>query len=201
MRLFTALELNTKVIANLTELVRRLRPVAPIRWVHPQNMHVSLKYIGDWPESRLDTLIRSLSEVRVTQPMTVPLAGLGYFPSAQRPRVFWVGAENTPPLRQLASGVDFQVSELGVAPEVRPYIPHLTLGQIISDEPLDEFHKMIEDLPSREFGAITPDRFALFESTVTDGGPQCRRVAEFPFLQPTVEPLVAVPRPQLVGGW
>ena len=92
MRLFTALELNTKVIANLTELVRRLRPVAPIRWVHPQNMHVSLKYIGEWPESRLDTLVRSLSEVRVTQPMTVPLAGLGYFPSAQRPRVFWGGS-------------------------------------------------------------------------------------------------------------
>ena len=126
---------------------------------------------------------------------------LGYFPSARRPRVFWVGAENTPPLRQLASGVDFQLSELGIAPEVRPYIPHLTLGQITSDEPLDEFHKVIEDLPSREFGTITPDRFTLFESTVVDGNPQCRRVAEFPFLQPAVEPMVATARPQLAGGW
>ena len=47
MRLFVALDLNTKVIANLTELVRRLAPMAPIHWVHPRNMHVTLKYIGD----------------------------------------------------------------------------------------------------------------------------------------------------------
>ena len=47
MRLFAALELNSKVVANVTELVRRLRPVAPVRWVHPQNMHLTLKYVGD----------------------------------------------------------------------------------------------------------------------------------------------------------
>ena len=66
---------------------------------------------------------------------------------------------------------------------------------------MDEFHKLIEDLPSRDFGTITPDRFTLFESTVTDNGPQCRRVADFPFQQPAVEPIIATPRPQLAGGW
>jgi RNA 2',3'-cyclic 3'-phosphodiesterase len=204
MRLFTALELNSKVIANLTELVRRLRPVAPVRWVDPQHMHVTLKYVGDWPESRLDALVDALSEVRVGQPLNVPLAGLGYFPSADRPRVFWAGAEATPPLRQLASGVDAQLATLGIAPEVRPYLPHLTLGQVFSDEPLDEMFKAIEDLPSRDFGTISPDRFTLFESMVTETGPVCRRVAEFPFLQQqqTAEPVAAaVGRAQFAGGW
>ena len=198
MRLITALELNSKVVGNLTELVRRLRPVAPVRWVHPQNMHVTLKYIGDWPESRLDLILRNLSEVRVTQPIVVPLAGLGYFPSMERPRVFWVGAENTAPLRQLASNVDAALGPLGVVPEVRPYQPHLTLGRVFEGESLEELHNAIEELPSREFGTLTPDRFTLFESTVTDAGPVYRRVAEFPFLQ-LAEPAEVALRPTLVG--
>ncbi len=183
MRLIAAIELNSKVVANLTELVRRLRPVAPVRWVHPQNMHVSLKYIGEFPESRLDVLLRNLSDVRVTQPIAIPLAGLGYFPNADRPRVFWVGAENTAPLRQLASSVDAALAPLGVVPEVRPYQPHLTLGRVFEGEPLEELHNAVEDLPSREFGTLSPDRFTLFESTQTPAGPVYRRLAEFPFLQ------------------
>ena len=85
MRLFTALELNSKVVTNLTELVRRMGPVAPIRWVNPQNMNVTLKYIGEWPAGRLETLVRSLNQVRMTQPVAVNLAGLGFHPNPLRP--------------------------------------------------------------------------------------------------------------------
>jgi len=191
MRLFTALELNTKVVQNLTELVRRLRPCAPIRWVHPQNMHVTLKYIGDWPVSRLEELVRTLNHVKMPLALNVPLAGLGFFPHARSPRVFWAGAENTPALRQLASQVDAALQSLGIAPEVRPYQPHLTLGRVQENEPLDELHHMIDDLPSREFGGISPDRFVLFESTLTAATPIYRKIAEFPFVTPIGEPVGA----------
>ena len=79
MRLFVALDLNTKVIANLTELVRRLAPMAPIHWVHPRNMHVTLKYIGEWDDDRLDEVVDTLSRVRIHTKVKVPLAGLGFF--------------------------------------------------------------------------------------------------------------------------
>jgi len=181
MRLFAALELNTKVITNLTELVRRLRPCGAIHWIHPQNMHVTLKYIGNWEVHRVDTLVRALQSVNVPPALNVPLAGLDFFPNARHPKVFWAGAENTPALRQLASGVDSELQALGIAPEVRPYFPHLTLGRVVEGAPLDELYRGVEDLPSREFGAISPDRFVLFESTLTDGGSIYRKVAEFPF--------------------
>lgn len=184
MRLFVALELNSKVITNLTELVRRLRSYAPIAWVHPQNMHVTLKYIGEWPDEKLDRVIDVLSEVHLQSPLTVPLAGMGFFPSADKPRVFWVGAENTTALRRLASSVDAQLQELGVAPEVRPFFPHLTLGRLREDHDLTELNHAIEELPSREFGAISPDRFVLFESTPTPNGPIYRRIQEFPIAAP-----------------
>lgn len=184
MRLFTALELNPKVIAHMTELVRRLRPFADVAWVHPQNMHVTLKYIGDWRPHRLEELIRALNRVELNMDLTVQLAGLGFFPHARDPRVFWAGAENTPALRQLASRVDAEVHPLGIAPEVRPYQPHVTLGRIRERQPLEDFHSAIEELPSREFGAISPDRFVLFESTITPTGAIYRRLAEFPFGAP-----------------
>lgn len=185
MRLFVALELNPKVVACLTELVRRLRPYAPLRWVNPQNMHLTLKYIGEWPVHRLDEVIRNLNEVKLppSEPvLNVPLAGLGFFPNTRSPRVFWAGAENTPALRQLASLVDAKLQPLGIAPEVRPYQPHLTLARLRENVNLDDLYRAIEDLPSREFGNLTPEQFVLFESTLTPSGPIYRKIAEFPFL-------------------
>ena len=181
MRLFTALELNAKVVANLTELLRRLQPYAPIHWVHPQNMHVTLKYIGEWEVYRVDEVVSALSGVRGPASLNVPLAGMGFFPNARHPRVFWVGAENIPALRRLASNIDAQLQPLGIAPEVRPYFPHLTLGRIREGEALDDLHLAIEDLPTREFGTVSPDRFVLFESTPTNSGVIYRKVTEFPF--------------------
>ncbi len=180
MRLFVALEPNSKVVANLTELVRRLGPVSPIQWVHPRNMHLTLKYIGDTPKKGIDAVIQALGRVRVTTPLNVPLAGLGFFPSSRTPRIFWVGAENTSALRQLATGVDAALQPLGVVPEVRPFQPHLTLGRVIEGQSLDEMKTAVEDLPSREFGAISPDRFGLFGTTVTANGPEYQKLAEFP---------------------
>ena len=185
MRLFVALELNSKVVVSLTELIRRLQPHSHLRWVHPENMHVTLKYIGEWSPKRLDEVIHQLSQVRLpaTEPvLNVPLAGLGFFPNAHRPRVFWAGAENTPALRQLASRVDLTLQSLGIAPEVRPYHPHLTLARVHEDVVVDALYRAVEDLPSREFGIISPDQFVLFESTVTEAGSVYRRIAEFSFL-------------------
>ncbi len=182
MRLFVALELNSKVVAGLTELVRRLRPYAPIRWVNPQHMHVTLKYIGEWTPQRLDKVIHALGEAKIDVALSVQLAGLGFFPDLRSPRVFWVGAENTPLLRRLASAVDASLQPLAIAPEVRPYQPHLSLGRIPQDTALEDLHHAIEELPTREFGTISPDHFVLFESTLTNSGPIYRKIAEFPFV-------------------
>ena len=182
MRLFVALDLNTKVIANLTELVRRLAPMAPIRWVHPRNMHVTLKYIGEWDEDRLEDVIDVLGQVRVVGKLKVSLAGLGFFPYGRNPRVFWVTAENTPSLRKLASSVDACLSRLGIAPEVRSYLPHLTLGRLRERCDLTEMHEAIEELPSRDFGHIEPESFTLYGSRLTRNGPVHTKIEEFPFL-------------------
>ena len=182
MRLFVALDLNSKVIANLTELVRRLAPLAPIRWVHPRNMHITLKYIGEWEEDRVDAVVDTLGSVRVARKIKVSLQGLEFYPYARSPRIFWVPAENSPQLRQLASGVDSSLSRLGIAPEVRPFLPHLTLGRLKGECDLTELREAIDELPSRDFGEIVPETFTLYGSRLTKRGPLHTRIDEFPFL-------------------
>lgn len=182
MRLIVALDLNSKVIASLTELVQRLAPMAPVRWVHPRDMHITLKYIGKWDERRLDDVIGALDRVRVARRIKVSLQGLEFFPYARSPRVFWVPAENSPQLRQLASNVDSCLSRLGIAPEVRPFLPHLTLGRLQGKCDLTELHEAIEELPSRDFGEIMPETFSLYGSRLTKRGPFHSKIDEFPFL-------------------
>ena len=192
MRLFVALEPNSRAVTSLTELVRRLAPIAPICWVHPKNMHISLKYIGDWEEDRLDEVVDALNSVRFVGTLKFALAGLGFYPTAQDPRVFWVIAERTPSLLQLASRIDMALTRLGVAPEVRSYFPHLTLGRLPAGCDLTELHEAIEELPSRDFGFIEPDSFALYSSRRTPQGPVYTQIEEFPLLMRV--PKVEAPR-------
>jgi 2'-5' RNA ligase len=163
-------------------------------------MHVTLKYIGDWQGHRLEEVIRALNQVKQVAPLNVPLAGLGFYPNARSPRVFWAGAENTTALRQLASSIDSKLQPLGIPPEVRPYQPHLTLGRITESGPFPELDQAVEDLPSREFGTISPDRFVLFESTVTRSGPIYRKVAEFTFANQGKEPAVVAATRVMTAG-
>lgn len=180
MRLFVALDANPKIRTALTELAQGLAPIAPVRWVHPQNMHVTLKYIGDWDERRLDDVIDALSQVRVGLKIRAALAGLEFYPRGRNPKVFWVPVERTLPLRQLASSVDERLAALGIAPEVSPFVPHITLGRLQPGIELTELHEQIEELPSREFGFLEPDCFRLYGSQLTPSGPVCTLIDEFP---------------------
>ena len=94
-------------------------------------------------------------------------------------------------MRQLTSLIDAQLQPLGIAPEVRPYQPRITLGSLDEWNSIRELHEVVEDLPSREFGVLNPDRFVLYENTLTDSGSIYRKVAEFPFLSVAPEPAMA----------
>ncbi|MBG99011.1 MAG: RNA 2',3'-cyclic phosphodiesterase [Solibacterales bacterium] len=186
MSIFVAIQLSSTVIASLSELVKRLQPYARLNWLSVDNLHLPLKYLGEWPSDDLDTVIAQLNTIKL--PLTdktlhIPLAGLGFSPNSHSPRVFWVGVENTTILRRLASLVDSTLQPLGIAPEVRPYTPHLTLASIARETPLDDLLNAIEDLPSREFGVLAPGHFSLFQSGVIDNEPVYRKVADFPLFK------------------
>src|SRR6516162_7571749 len=113
MRLFIALDLPAAVVEKLENLLETLRPSARISWVQPTNLHITLKFIGEFPEERIPELTAALD--LIAKPPAIPLAvrDLGFFPNPRSPRVFWVGVE-APGLAELAAEIDRTTAKFGV---------------------------------------------------------------------------------------
>ena len=181
MRLFVAIDIPAEIKDAMRCFVDRLRPTAKIGWSPVDNLHVTSKFIGDWPEARLDEMKRTLASVPVNGAVEIGVKGLGWFPNLRHPRVFWAGVEGGEPLHSLARATEQAVAGLGVPIEERDYSPHLTLARIRETVPLDRLHQTIESFPAGcgfEFGSFSATQFFLYLSA----GGKYTKLAGFPLV-------------------
>ena len=179
MRLFVAIDIPAEIKDALRSFVSHLRPTAKIGWSPIDNLHVTTKFIGEWPEPRLEEIKRLLDSVPVKGPIDITVKGLGWFPDPRRPRVFWAGVEGGEPLHALARSTEQAVAELGVPVEKRDYSPHLTLARIREALPLDRLHQTIASFPAGcgfDFGSFNATQFFLYLSA----GGKYTQLAGFP---------------------
>ena len=176
MRLFTAIDIPPDVLHNVEALLDRLRPTARIKWSPPGSMHITTKFIGEWPEERLPELNRSLAALPASAPVDICIRNVGFFPNPHAPRVFWAGIEASPELASLARETERALEPLGIAPEQRAFSPHLTLARIKERVPMQALRQAIAALDSLDFGAFTADRFFLYLSRSS----VYTKLAEFP---------------------
>jgi 2'-5' RNA ligase len=189
MRLFVALDLAEDVHSNLLNLVRELRPTgADLRWVRPEGLHLTLKFIGEVPEEKRGPIEEALRAVSSPEPVELHFSGLGYFPNPRRPRVFWVGIEASANLAPLAAAVEAALAPLGIKPEKRAFVPHLTLGRFKTSNGLPRLQEKIAALPATEFGRQQTHVFHLYQSRLSPQGAQYTKLAEFPFVRPDGRP-------------
>ena len=177
MRLFTGLDLPDEVVDSLRSLLDRLRPTARIQWSALENLHITTKFIGEWPESRLEELKSALAGLPPRAPIPARISKLGFFPNPHSPRVFWCGIE-APGLEPLAAATDHATHALGIPMESRAFSPHLTLARIKDRLDLQPLREAIAALPSLEFGAFVADRFFLYQSRLTPKGSVYTKLAE-----------------------
>jgi 2'-5' RNA ligase len=180
MRLFTGLDLSGEVVGNLEELLRRLKPAARIHWSPPANLHVTTKFIGEWPEPRLDELKAALRALPSRTAIEVAIRNVGFFPNPTSPRIFWCGIQ-APGLEALAAQTDEATATLGIDREKRPYTPHLTLARIKETPDLQPLRKAVAGLKSLEFGSFEARSFFLYQSSLRPTGSVYTKLAEFPF--------------------
>ena len=131
MRLFIALTPPAEVQRAVWGAVHPLRSrELPVKWVAPEGVHLTLKFLGEVGEERRDELVAALrAAVAGSRPIALAVRGAGVFPDAARPRVFWAGVEPDPALELLADRVERGFAALGFPSEGRPFRPHLTLGR------------------------------------------------------------------------
>lgn len=133
-RAFIAIDLTPDILQHLdhisVQLKTRLEGV-PVRWVPVENIHLTLKFLGDVSLANVEMLKKILqTEVNGHHPFEISVGGLGAFPSIRRPRVVWVGVEAPAELAAVQSGVESAMARLGYAREERPFSAHLTLGRV-----------------------------------------------------------------------
>lgn len=181
MRLFTGLDLPPDVVGHLERLLAKLRPAARIQWSPPANLHVTTKFIGEWPDGRLGDLKAALAGLDAGPPIGVHVRKVGFFPNPHAPRVFWCGIE-APGLEELARVTDDATAALGVPRETRDFSPHLTLARIKERIELQPLREAIAALSTLEFGEFEAHAFFLYQSKLSPAGAVYTKLAEFPLV-------------------
>ncbi len=194
MRLFIALDIDDAIRERITRFVDGVRNFATdARWIKPESLHVTLKFIGEQPETALDRIRQAISEVRVPA-ANVHFRGYGFFPTVTAVRVFWIGMESGPQLQALAAAIDDKMPALGIPKEDRGFSPHLTLARgpgnrssgsphgRQGDRPNRTFQLLqqkLAALPAPEFGTMTPREFFLYQSQLSPKGSTYTKLAKF----------------------
>lgn len=193
MRLFIALDLDDTIRERIVRFLEGVRGFAPeARWVRPESLHVTLKFVGQWPNERLvemQQVLRSISSER----FELTVSEYGFFPTAKASRVFWIGIHAGPQLAALASAIDAQTASLGVAREEHPFSPHLTLARRgggsgaphknkndRTNRAFSHLQERLAAMSKLDFGSMTAREFFLCQSELSPQGSRYTKLSAFP---------------------
>lgn len=183
MRLFTGIAIDPAVLSNLEQVLRELRPLAPLNWSPVENLHITTRFIGKWPEQELGEMKHALEEVHAPAPFPVTIGHFGYFPDPHNPIVLFAGVKAGPELADLARRIDERLSPLGLPRQNRPYTPHLTLGKI-GNKPIRALREHIANMKNFDFGTFQVSQFNLYLSVARSGGSEYKILATYPLGPP-----------------
>ncbi len=164
-RLFVAIELPEAVKAELASLCNG---VPGAKWVGPENLHLTLRFIGEVDEDAAGDIDAALDHIRAPQ-FELVLSGVGQFASRRAPRVLWVGVEKNESLVHLVAKVESALVRCGIAPEGRRFTPHVTLARLrnASKPRINDF---VSGNAMFTAGPVHVDDFILFSSFLGRGG-------------------------------
>ncbi len=189
-RLFVACELPDEVRSTVGELVAQLREEnqGAVRWVNPQSLHITLKFLGEVPERRIPAVKVALQEAVVRHSaFFLELANIGMFGGREGLRVMWAAvAGDVLRLEALARDVNRALSVIGFEPETRPFRPHLTLGRVrneVSTRQRAEIEVAVGKIEIPECAWRTPE-ISLIRSHLEPRGARHEVVATFPLRAP-----------------
>jgi 2'-5' RNA ligase len=186
-RLFVALEIPSAVRENLATLMKELSALEKqtsgkrARWVLPENLHVTLKFIGQAAPNKVDEIVAGLSTVQSDQPVELRFRSLGFFPDERRPRVFWAGIDASPNLVAIAWDIEQRLERLGFPREKRGFTPHLTLARLEPPGISEKLRAVVRKNAGRDFGALRTTELHLIESTLKPSGAEYTTLHSFPF--------------------
>lgn len=166
MRCFVAIDVPDEIKRKIGEIQKDLNR-SGIKLVEPENLHFTLKFLGEISESKAEEIKQRLKEIEF-QKFSIELAGVSGFPNLKYLRVIWIGTTSEK-ISELAKLIDKRLSSIGFKEE-KKYVPHLTIARV-KRKPSIEVIKFIEKYKSEKFGNFLVQEFSLKKSILTKSGP------------------------------
>ena len=183
LRVFIAVEIPLSIrqaIHSQTESLRAALGRDLIRWVPVENMHLTLKFIGDVSPAHVDMIAQALTaETKTCAPFSMDVGGLGSFPTPRRARVIWIRILAPAALASLQRGIESAAARLGYEEEPRPFSPHLTIGRVKQQATASDQQKVRAALEKAEVGALGSAEVTavhLFKSDLKSSGAEYTRL-------------------------
>lgn len=174
-RTFVAVDVDASVRAVAADLIGELSAVgADVKWVDPDKLHLTLKFLGDVDSREIHHVCQAVSEVAAeTKPFEFEVRGAGAFPNVKRPRTIWLGAgPGEAQMGRLAERVESALETIGYRREARRFKPHLTIGRVRrGGAAVAELGSRLDDYADFEIGRTTVNEVVIYSSELTSSGP------------------------------
>ena len=174
LRIFLALELDSPVKKQLVRLQKRLSAVGPdVRWVHKDQIHLTMKFLGDLTDQMAVDICRLCQNVAAQfDPFEFGIRGAGCFSNHRRPRVLWIGiTDPSGSVRRLHERLETTLAPLGLRRELRAFRPHITLGRVRSGKNAQELLDVVTKNEDFEAGIQSAQEITIFSSQLSSDGP------------------------------
>ncbi len=177
MRTFIAIELPREIKDALSNLQEKLKKsAADVKWVEPQNIHLTLKFLGERDIKSIEKITQILEEAtRNKESYRARVSCIGAFPNTSSPRIIWAGIDKgDSETREIVKELEEEIAKIGIPKEERPYSSHVTIGRTRSPKNRDSLIRDLKNLQDK-FGLetleFTVTKITLFKSVLTPRGP------------------------------
>ena len=177
-RIFIAIKLPDNVIQKITDVSQYFQTQLPpeaLKWVETENLHLTLKFLGEIPEETLAKVQQLLARTAAGQkPFAISVENLGMYPYSRQPRVIWLGIQGAKPIVRLHDRLEKALEGIQLEKENRPFNPHLTLARVrqrTSRETANQIGQTLSEFKVGSLGTFEVRQIHLIESQLTPQGP------------------------------
>jgi RNA 2',3'-cyclic 3'-phosphodiesterase len=180
-RLFIAIHIKpSEEFLDAIETLKEQMASERVKWVEEENLHLTLKFIGEVDEEMADKIKRQLIKTPSVGAIEFSIEGVGLIKNLSDPRAIYATIKNTSGIETLYREIDSLLAEIGIAPETKNFLPHLTLGRLKSLRDKELLKDILTDFRNNYFQKVVCKEFILFESILTPKGPIYKRLSGYP---------------------
>jgi RNA 2',3'-cyclic 3'-phosphodiesterase len=161
-------------IARVTSCLQKNLASQPVRWVHPDNIHLTLRFLGEITQIQLDYLVPGIQPLLKKLPhLNITVTDIGAFPNKHKARVLWMGIKTSPELSSILNEMDVMINNIGIPRDERSFSPHLTIGRVNRNVSSADYSKIESILTSTcvgNLGNFQVQSVNIYKSDLTPNG-------------------------------